>query len=493
MLDVSQLTGLRESGSLEAKTAHGGLPQSMWETYSAFANTDGGTILLGVRELPDHSLELAGIRQPEVLVKQIWDTLNNPNKVNANILADSDVRIEQPEPNRPVIVITVPRAPRALRPVFIGGNPLTGSYRRNGEGDYRMSNDDYLAMVRDADPQPFDANPLPDHSIEELSGQTIAAYRNALSAARPSHPWITLSTDELLLHLGAAARDPTRGTIVATKAGLLMFGQEYAIVQEFPNYFLDYRSYQNAGQERWDDRVITNDGTWSGNVFDFWVTVLPRILKHLRTPFSLDQNMVRNDDTPMHKAAREALANSLIHADYLGKRYVVIKCYPDRLECENPGSMRVPRDIALQGGISDARNPTIMKMFGLINVCEKAGSGFDAIRLACKQAEARAFELRELHDPDRTTLTLYFGNASAQDGSVGLRVGEAPAAAPGARVSEKDQILAYVSLHGQVKRIEVQTLLGVGSTKAKRLLGELVADGALAAVGTGNQLVYVLG
>ena len=85
MFNINSLSSLRESNQLEAKAASNGMPRSMWETYCAFANTNGGTILLGVSEDAQHNLQLVGVNNPEHMVKDIWDTLNNKNKISSQI------------------------------------------------------------------------------------------------------------------------------------------------------------------------------------------------------------------------------------------------------------------------------------------------------------------------------------------------------------------------------------------------------------------------
>lgn len=94
---------------IEAKKAAGGLPHSIWETYSAFANTIGGIILLGVEELPDHSLRPIHLPKVEQMLNEFWNIINNPNKVSVNILSDKHVQIHEQDGQR-FISITVPRA-----------------------------------------------------------------------------------------------------------------------------------------------------------------------------------------------------------------------------------------------------------------------------------------------------------------------------------------------------------------------------------------------
>ena len=146
MIDLLHLEKYQENNRIEAKKALGGLPHSLWETYSAFANTLGGVILLGVEELKDKSLRAVDLPQPEKLVAEFWEILADNNKVSVNLLRPQHVRIEEVEGKR-IIVIIVPRAKYAQRPVYVGGSACTGTYRRNGEGDYKCTREEVQNML----------------------------------------------------------------------------------------------------------------------------------------------------------------------------------------------------------------------------------------------------------------------------------------------------------------------------------------------------------
>lgn len=93
MFDFQQISRYRENNRLEAKLATGGLPRSIWETYSAFANTYGGVILLGVEELPDHTLRVQGLLEPRELVDEFTALLQDPRVVSANLLTPGDIQV----------------------------------------------------------------------------------------------------------------------------------------------------------------------------------------------------------------------------------------------------------------------------------------------------------------------------------------------------------------------------------------------------------------
>jgi predicted HTH transcriptional regulator len=148
MIDIANIEKYKENNRIEAKKATGGLPVSLWETYSAFANTLGGIILLGVEEYPDKSLHPVDLPDPQWLISDFWDIIRDKKRVSRNILTEKDVRIVETE-GKHIIVINVPRIARGEEPVYIGGSLYTGTYRRSGDGDYRCSVEEVAATLRE--------------------------------------------------------------------------------------------------------------------------------------------------------------------------------------------------------------------------------------------------------------------------------------------------------------------------------------------------------
>lgn len=145
---LSQLQ-LGENHEIECKLAEGGLPDSIWETYSSFANTEGGTILLGVKERRD-SFVINGLTDKQLVKyqKNFWSVLNDKQKISKNILLNHHVSIIQVE-NKKILRIDVPAADRHDKPVYVGTNPMRGTYRRDYEGDFLCTEEAVRAMFSD--------------------------------------------------------------------------------------------------------------------------------------------------------------------------------------------------------------------------------------------------------------------------------------------------------------------------------------------------------
>ena len=259
-----------------------------WETYSAFANTLGGIILLGVEEHADKSLHPDDLPDPEKLIKDFWNIVNTANKVSANILSDKDVTIEN-----------------------IDGNPLSGSYRRNSEGDYKCTKEEVQAMMRDAAIKTQDMLMLENMELDafDYDYDSVKRYHIRMKTYRPVHVWEKLEDVEFLYKLGAVGRS----------------------------------------------------GDWSGNVYGFYFRVYNKITQDIKVPFKLGGGD-RIDDTPVHKALGEALANCLINADYYGRQGLVIIKKKDIITLSNSSGFRIDVEEAKSGGVSNPRNSTLVNL-----------------------------------------------------------------------------------------------------------------------------------
>ena len=483
MIDFNNLEKYRDNNRIEAKKAMGGLPGSIWETYSAFANTLGGVILLGVEEWPDKTLHAVDLPDPDKLIKEFWNNVNNPNKTSVNLLSSKDVFVQEVDGNH-IVVINVPRAERSYRPVYLDGNPLS-TYRRNGEGDYKCTKEEYQAMVRDASVKTQDMLVLNEMDMSVFNKESVRSYRQRMRLSRPGHVWEALEDEDFLMKLGAVGIG-SDGKKHPTSAGLLMFGNEYDIVREYNAYFLDYQEQYDA-DTRWTDRIISSSGDWSGNVYDFYFRVYNKLTQDIKVPFKMEGG-VRVDDTSVHQALREALANCLVNADYYGRQGLVVIKKRDAITMSNPGNFRIEIDTAKSGGVSDPRNGTMLKMFNLIDIGERAGSGIPNIFRVWREQGWTAPVISENFDPDRIMLSLAF--KKSDDKKVTIKSDDKKVTIKSAR--QKNEIITYLTDHVSAKNTDIAELLGVKSTRVKQLLKELLDEGVVVAEGNNKNRVYKL-
>jgi ATP-dependent DNA helicase RecG len=186
-------------------------------------------------------------------------------------------------------------------PVFVGENPLSGTYRRSFEGDYRCDAETVKRMLAAQIEDDRDSRIFEHFGINDLDESSFKTYRAQFRSVRTSHPWNDLDDHEFLRCLGGWKRDRLAGVEGLTLAGLLMFGHLRSILDVVPHYVVDYQERSTASRdERWLDRVTT-DGSWSGNRFDFFRRVYARLTADLKIPFRL-QGSARVDETPIHEA-----------------------------------------------------------------------------------------------------------------------------------------------------------------------------------------------
>ena len=491
LFDLNEFNSYREDNRREVKKAEGGLPKSLWDTYSSMANTYGGVIICGIGERADGSWYTTGLKNVNKRRKEFWDTINSTDKVSVNLLKDEDVSAYEVNGDG-ILVINVPAADRDVKPVYIGRDMFRGTFKRNHEGDYHCTKAEIQAMLRDQPRITMDMKLLDNLSIDDYDQDSVKNYRVWFESEHPGHAWNKMNNSEFLEMIGAAkvSRDDT---LRPTGAGLLMFGKEYKILYEYPLYFLDYREHLNP-KVRWTDRVQSQSADWSGNVFDFFVRVSSKLTVDLKKPFKL-VNMVRVDETPIHEAVREALVNCIVNTDFYEARGVVIQKYPDRIILQNPGSVIVGKKQMLKGGISEPRNSGLMKMFNLIGYGEKAGSGVPDIFSTWEDAGYQLPTVEELFGPDqpnRTVVTLPLVDDHAPDHAVSEK-GHEKGHEKGREKGHENKngevekrmisILGIIRENPQISIIALADMLGESDKKVRTAIDALKKNGIIHRVG----------
>jgi len=488
--DIKELLKFGERISLECKEAKNEIPKSVWETYSSFANTCGGIILLGVienlRELDiEKRFSFIDIKNPEIRIKEFWDTVNS-NKVSSNILLDENVGVCDVDGNT-IIWIVVPQADYKHKPLYINDNPMKGSYKRNHEGDYHCTEEEVKAMLRDASDSGIDGSILEGYTLEDIDVNTLKAYRIEYEHHNPEHVWNNVTDEEFLRNLGAYSVDRISKKEGLTVAGLLMFGKGLSIRERFDNIRMDYLDNTNLSEgSRWSDR-LTYDGSWENNLYNFIKRVLPKLVSDLKRPFKLD-GMVRVDDTSVHKALREAAVNMIIHADYHSTGVLKVIKFDDGFLFSNPGNLKLPVQAIYEGGHSVARNPKIQNMFRMIGLGDNIGSGFPTILKAWGDEKWRQPDLyddQELHQVDLRLWMVSLMPAECTDflnKHYGMTYQHL--------LSEEQIVLATAYLEEKVSNSRLQSVLGLHSTEVGKILYNLVDMNLLQSENRGRWTTY---
>ena len=232
------------------------------------------------------------------------------------------------------------------------------------------------------------------------------------------------------------------------------------------------------------------DGTWSANLYQFYLRVMQRLSSDLKLPFQMDSDLFSKGETIVHEAIREALVNALVHADYQGQGGIVVEKYIDRFEFSNPGCLLISMDQLLRGNISECRNKSLQRMFMMMGAAEKAGSGVDKIRQGWKSQHWRSPKVEELLQPDRVRWVLPMVSLIPEDSLNRLKT------LIGNRFSSLGEIeiqaLVTADIEGEVTNDRLRQITGKHPKDLTKLLQLLVAQKILTQESSGRWAKYHL-
>ena len=365
---IERLKGY-EWNDIEFKEARRDVPKSAYETVSAFANTDGGHLVFGVRQNGDE-FEVVGVLAVDKVQGDFLTTLRQPHKISAVLNVREELHRHE---DAHLLVFHVPEASRAEKPVYLNGN-IDRSFVRRGGSDIRCSVDERNRFLVDAASERFDGRVVERDPETTFDDASVRWYRETYERRPGNRSRADLSDLDFLDDMGLLVeRDGRR---LPTRAAILMFGCNAAFRQLLPRPVVDCQRFALSRDKadtglRWHDRTVLDE-----NLIRSWRALIDWYERFAEHPFRIDSATFQRDDTPPdYLAFRESLVNLLIHQDYSDQgRKAEVRHYADQTVFWNPGDAFASADL-LEPGEKEVRNPRIVTAFRRIGLSENAGWG----------------------------------------------------------------------------------------------------------------------
>lgn len=444
---VTQLTNLTESRQLEFKRVSGKMVGKALETICAFANTDGGRLVLGVADLKDHQGK-----------ERLFGIEENPEAV------DELLRKVVTEFLPPISTIRMQRVPCLLHNG--AAKDSTGHLLLLNVGKstsvHSIQNGGTFTRM-DAGNRPMNAAEVTDLSyrrgVRSASSEPIAVtlarlqtdtWRRFISARGP----LTGDFADQLLRIGLA--EEINGSVQPRRAAVLLFADE-------PGSLLA------SFDSRADVRVMVYDGkaatsgatpnlrkppkTMRGPLIDQIDATIRLVLDELTQGLTLSSSGFKTLHAYPERVIKEAIVNAIVHRDYRLNRDIFVRIFDDRIEVESPGGFPgniTPTNIAKMG--SRARNPLIAGNLREFPVAPNidAGEGVRMMFAEMAQAELYPPQYRQNTDTAVESVTVTLFNAK--------------------RPSAWDQISDWIDRHGSIANADVVRIAKVDTLKASKLL-----------------------
>jgi predicted HTH transcriptional regulator len=211
------------------------------------------------------------------------------------------------------------------------------------------------------------------------------------------------------------------------------------------------------------------------------------------------------DRVDVHEALSEAVANALSHTNYYGRRGIVIIKHGKSISISNPGTLRISMEEFYAGGNSDPRNPNILKMFGFVNVGERAGSGIDKIMTAWEEQNWKKPEFEFSNRTERVTLNLEVGQVVYIPGATDLRSTQQSTTQTTTQPTQtttqptqtfqdatqtnniQKQILDLVKCNGELSQKEIADKIGENYNTVKYHIQQMKKKGIIERIGTSHK------
>ena len=368
--ELMELLNAHEWRDVEFKEAQTDVPKNAYETVSAFANTDGGHLVFGVRK-NGQGFEIVGVLDIDKVQSDFLTTLRQPDKLSVIVGVHEELRKHG---ESDLLIFYVPEVHRSRKPVFLNGD-IRRSFIRSGGSDIRCSDNERNRFLVDAAAERYDGQSVAFNLDTAFDSDSIRWYR-AIYEGRPGNrSHATLSDTDFLNEMGLLVEE--HGQVLPSCAAILLFGANATFRQLLPRPVVDCQRFSQAHDradtgDRWIDRRVFDE-----NLIRTWQALINWYQKSVDRPFRIDPASLQHDDAPPdYRAVRESMVNLLIHQDYSDhSRKAFIRHYSDQTVFWNPGDAFANDTDLLEPGEKEVRNPRIVTTFRRIGLSENAGWG----------------------------------------------------------------------------------------------------------------------
>ncbi len=353
-------------------------PAKLLETAVAFANTDGGYIvvgledpskaqrdqrLIGISENPDNLSEFL-----KLIEKEIEPPLGPWNKFELDIVNVGG------KPDK-LFVINVKKSDD------VHSLKRGDTFMRKGRQNVKIGSTEIMRLKYEKGAIKFENEKSGITALEELESALFSQYKKD-TAAEGLDDW------QFLKDNGLAVGQP--GKFELTKAGVLLFGKNPSVTLKnkcgikISHYYGTKASY--TGKPNFVTRPFTIEGP---------------LLKQIEQAIEYFRNVVKNSPPKLSGASfnptflvpewafQEAITNAVIHRNYFVQDDIQVRFFDDRVEIESPGTY--PGHITVQNIRNErfARNPIILRTLNRFQVAPNLdiGEGVDRMFKVMKEKD----------------------------------------------------------------------------------------------------------
>jgi ATP-dependent DNA helicase RecG len=428
------------------------------ETVSAFANTKGGKIIIGV----DDAGKIRGMEIGKGTIENLTNNIAQKTEPKTH----PEITVQEIG-SKKIIVIDVKESRE--KPVLASGRPFV----RVGKSTRKMSKEEYESLIlkKHRDKLQFDTEICKEAGLKDLDDKKVKTYLELREKNRNISSRIKMPVNRFLVNVKAVSGGKP------TNAGILFFGKN-------PLYFISHarlRLVRIKGVKIYEnilDRMDCDGTLWEMvNQAEDFLKANIRLLG-----FRTEKSFRREDkfDYPI-RALRESITNALIHRDYYNPADVRVFILDDRIEIVNPGPF--PEGVTPEKPEHKPVNKILSELMYNIGYIEKYGSGIYLVNDLCLKNgnEKPVYEI----SPNQTKVTF---KSQVQDVTV-VEIDET--ALKGLNNRQK-KALEHVKNEGSINRQEYMRLNKISHTVAHRELKALVGKGLLQKKGAGKYIKYEL-